>query len=329
MPNGTYAGTAARQLLTEIWYPTAPGAIPPVAQRDAALALGGARFPLVMYSHGYSDTRLSGGPLGSHLASHGYIVAAIDFPLSNIGAPGGPTVNDVPEQPLDISFVIDQLLAPGGRFAAAIDADRIALTGLSLGGLTTFIAAYHPELGDPRVRAAAPIAGLACYFTPAYYAASHLPLLILHGDLDALVGFDSNAAFAYANANPPKTLVTAHNASHTGFSPAGAGLPGDNPDDFGCTFLLAQLESSPPDNQALVSRLGGAANGVDLAACTDPCTAPRPLPPSLSGARQLEIANLVVFPFFESVLRDDRAMRRFLDEGLAAENAELSVQHED
>ncbi|MDX2168204.1 MAG: hypothetical protein SF182_14105 [Deltaproteobacteria bacterium] len=327
MPNGTYAGTAARVLVTEVWYPAAP--LPGAglaAQRDAALLADGAPYPLVLYSHGYSDTRLSGGPLASHLASHGYLVAAVDFPLSNIGAPGGPTINDVPEQPRDVSFVLDQLLAPQSRFAAVADPDRIALTGLSLGGLTTFLAAYHPDLGDPRVRAAAPVAGLACYFTPAYFAASHLPLLILHGDRDALVPFDANARFAYANANPPKTLVTVHHGSHTGFSAAGAALPGDNPDDFGCAFLLQAFENSPPDIDAVLRRLGGVANGLDIAACEDPCTAPIPLPASVSSPRQLEIANLAVFPFFESVLRDDRAMRRFLDEGLAAENAELAVE---
>ncbi len=65
--------------------------------------------------------------------------------------------------------------------------------------------------------------------------------LLSSQEKSTLVSFDANAAFAYANANPPKRLITAHHASHTGFSPAGAGLPGDNPDDFGCTFLLTAL----------------------------------------------------------------------------------------
>ena len=44
-------------------------------------------------------------------------------------------------------------------FAGGIDRDRIGAMGLSLGGLTTTLVAFHPTLGDPRIRAAVSIAG--------------------------------------------------------------------------------------------------------------------------------------------------------------------------
>jgi len=327
MPNGTYAGTASRTLVTEIWYPlAAPAAPSETEQRDAPIDTAATPYPLIMYSHGYIENRTGGAYLARHLASYGYIVAAPDFPLSNGGAPGGPTINDVPEQPGDISFVIDQLLAPDTRFAGAIDAQRIGFTGLSLGGWTTFLAAYHPTLRDPRVRAAAPIAGPSCYFSHAYFADTDTPLLIVQGDLDALVPYTANSLVAYGNANPPKTLVTVHNGSHTGFSGLGALIPGDNPDDVGCTALLSALQKSPPDQEALLARLGGSAAGIDASPCVDPCTAPMPLPPSVPGTRQLQLAELSVFPFFEATLRGDAAMQRFLDQGLAAENPEILYQ---
>lgn len=328
MPNGTYAGTAARQLVTEVWYPAdaaADGAT--MDLRDAALASAGQPFPLVLYSHGYSEGRLGGAYLARHLASHGYIVAAPDFPLSNGNAPGGPTMNDLPDQPRDLSFLLDQLLA-GPRFGAAIDAQRIGVAGLSLGGWTTYLAAYHPTLRDPRVRAAAPIAALGCSLSHAYFAGSSAPLLIVHGDLDAAVPYDANARTAYTNANPPKRLVTVHNGSHTGFSGLATLLPGDNPDEIGCSILLDALDKSPANWELLYTRLGGSAAGIDATPCVALCTATTPLPPAVRNARQLELATLSVYPFFAATLRGDAAMQRFLDEGLATENSEIAVEAE-
>ena len=93
--NGDYAGSDARALPTLIWYPEG---------YDGS-------SPLVVYSHGFRSNREGGAYLAEHLASYGYVVASANFPLSNGMAPGGSTIEDTPNQPGDVSFIIDQVLA--------------------------------------------------------------------------------------------------------------------------------------------------------------------------------------------------------------------------
>lgn len=327
MPNGVYTGTASRTLVTEIWYPTtASPDHPPEGRRDAPLDSSGAPYPLVVYSHGFMDQRRGGDFIGLHLASHGYIVAAPDFPLTNFFAPGRPTILDVPQQPGDVSFIIDRLLDDGSAFAAAIDRQRIGLTGLSLGGLTTHLATFHANLRDPRVRASAPIAGPACFFTDVFFATADVPLLVVHGDIDAIVPYEENGVHAFEEAQPPKYLVTVIGASHTAFSALGAQLPVDNPDVVGCAALAGRIPG-PEEQQRLGEALGGPAVGIVPGDCPLPCEE-EPPPLALRGDRQLQLTLLAVFPFFEAYLRGDDAMLRFLEQGLDPQTPEIEVQVE-
>src|SRR5262249_58569075 len=97
--------------------------------------------------------------LTTHLASHGYIVAAPTFPLMSLGAPGGATIADVPAQAGDVTFVIDSLLAVAGdarnRLAGGVDGERIGLTRHSGRAPAALLTAYHAHLPQPRIRAAA------------------------------------------------------------------------------------------------------------------------------------------------------------------------------
>ena len=118
---------------------------------------------MVIYSHGFMSSREEAQYLGEYLASHGYVVAAADYPLSGFNAPGPQLAQDVVNQPGDISFILDDLLrrndSAGDTLHNRIDPQRIAAVGLSLGGMTTELVAYHPETSDPRVAAAVSIAG--------------------------------------------------------------------------------------------------------------------------------------------------------------------------
>jgi predicted dienelactone hydrolase len=332
MANGSFPGAPNRTLVTEIWYPAAAAGDATIAeQRDAPVDGRDAPYPLIIYSHGFMSDRRGGAYLARQLASLGYTVASPDYPLTFAGAPGGPNALDVAEQPGDVHFLIDRLLslsAPGkSRFAGAIDAQRIGLTGLSLGGLTTFLATFHPTLRDPRIRAAAPIAGPACFLTHAFYGERAVPLLILHGDIDAIVPYRQNAVFAFQHANAPKRLVTIVGGSHTGFADGieqvleGA----NNPDDLGCR-ALAGVPQSNEGADPVLSRLGGAANGVVAGDCPPACTGPRPH--SIRPSRQHELTILSIVPFFEATLRGDQRARRFLDTTLTEENSELALQHQ-
>jgi predicted dienelactone hydrolase len=91
----TYVSPLAetRPLVTEVWYPAdAQAAGAPEdprfgGVRDAAPARG--RFPLLVFSHGFSNGQGARGAYPAyarHLASHGFIVAAPDHPNDTVQA---------------------------------------------------------------------------------------------------------------------------------------------------------------------------------------------------------------------------------------------------
>ena len=314
----------SRTLVTQIWYPTTPNAGgTEEEQPNAPLLWSGPAVPLIMYSHGFMSSHTEGMYLADHLASYGYIVAAPDFPLSHIGTPGGATVADLPNQPGDVTFLIDVLLADR-TFGPVIDRSRIGLTGLSLGGTTTLLTAFHPDLRDHRVRAAAAMAPGACFFSQAFYANAQLPLLLVDGDIDAITPYKENTLFAYGEADPPKYLVTLIGGTHTAFSAAASLFETqNNPDDVGCGALGGGLTGIDP---SLLELLGGAGAGIIAGDCLLPCSGPKPLPHAMRPSRQHTLTVLSIFPFLESTLRGEVRAHEFLVNTLAAENADATTQ---
>jgi dienelactone hydrolase len=178
---------AGRSLPTEVWYPATeehagqdlnestrdsfemlPG-LPASWQdavRDARLRSG--RHPLIAFSHGYGGHRRQSTFLCSHLASHGYVVAAVDHTgntvfdvlhaVMQLQSGGARPDTDamlrefIEARPADVSFMLDQVLA--SEFASVIDASRIGMTGHSFGGWTTLVTSTR----DHRIRAAVPLA---------------------------------------------------------------------------------------------------------------------------------------------------------------------------
>ena len=134
------------------------------AVRDATPRRG--RHPLVAFSHGYGGHRRQSTFLCTHLASHGYVVGAMDhtgntmlevvqgvMTLRSGGTlPHPDTVlrEFVVLRPADVSFVIDHILGTDGL----VDADRIGMAGHSFGGWTTLTTTAR----DRRIRAALPLA---------------------------------------------------------------------------------------------------------------------------------------------------------------------------
>lgn len=307
--NGDFAGAGERQLQTTVWYPQ---------EREYS------PYPLLVYSHGFSSSRREAEYLARHLASHGYVVVAADYPLTNMRAPGGPQVKDVVNQPADVSFLIDSLLQlstdAGHGLHGQIDPERIGALGLSLGGLTTTLAAFHPELRDERIRAAISIAGPTFVFTPAFYRHHSLPFLMLAGDIDALVPYRANAA-PVPEQVPGGELVTIRNGSHTGFAgPAGIMRWLQNPDAVGC--WIVQRNAGDAMEDPWFDLIGPPEMGIDYAAEADLCTLD-PLPEAMNTLRQQMITTVVVSSFFESrfarSLPARTAAARYLRQVLAAE----------
>lgn len=316
MPNGSFPGAPDRTLVTEVWYPAVS------AGRDTALDATGAPHPVVIHSHGFLDSRLGEAYLTRHLASHGYVVAAIDYPLTRGGAPGGANPADVDQQPGDWSFVLDRLLED---FAGAVDPQRVGASGLSLGGLTTYLVTYHATLRDPRIRAAATQAGLSCLFERSFYDGAEVPLLILYGDSDQLLPYTRNGRRAFSNANEPKFLVRLRRGSHTGFSGfATAFDPTVHYDAIGCVAIGSDLSDSEAENS--FADLAGPGVDLDPRSCPGPCRRPVPSRPSMVAERHHELTRVSTLAFFDAYLRGDEGAGCFLSRRFSRENRDASAR---
>lgn len=307
--NGSVPAAPGRALPTEVWSPASSGSAP---------------YPLIVFGHGLGGSRSSLSSLSEHLASHGFIVAAPDFPLSNGGAPGGPTIADIESQPGDVRAVIDHLLeAP--ELAGAIDPDRIGASGYSWGGLTTLLVTYHRALRDRRIRAALAIAAPACFVTPAFFGGARVPLLLLDGGTDLIVPLAENGTRAFRASRGRSQLVVIENGSHTGFSAfASLFAPVPHYDVLACqalTTLLGTAWDDPSDEpfRALVAPRAGVV--APPGRCPVPCApeAVASVPPSsMPGARQQELLRIVATAFFDARLRDNDMARCVLARGLRA-----------
>lgn len=219
--NNGVAGKADRTLVTTVYYPagSAPSAsVPPATTADATPASSGGPFPLVVFSHGLGANEAIYAPLLASWAAAGYVVAAPHFPLTYAGTPGGVNGGDVQNQPGDLRFVIDQVLAeaavPGSPLRGLVRADAIGLAGHSNGAITTLGAVAHTCCREPRAKAAVVLAGITSPFGNGRYdLADTPPLLFVHGVDDALVAY--NQAVADVNAvRAPKGMLTLDKGDH-------------------------------------------------------------------------------------------------------------------
>jgi predicted dienelactone hydrolase len=316
--NGEFVGAPSRTFETTLWYP-----------RDDAGPL-----PLVVYSHGFLSNRREGGYMAEHLASHGFVVVSADYPLTNRRAPGDPDVTDVVHQPADVSFLIDSVLALEGDarpFRGRIDRDRIGVMGLSLGGLTSTLVAFHPTLRDPRVRVAISIAGPSSFLSRSFFATARVPFLMIAGTDDAIVPYTENGPPILHRA-PTGSLLSIEGATHVGFAGVAATLPflrfSHNPDGFGCRYLEDHLDLDEPVGETAWAGLGGEKEGIDLSSDLPlPCTR-GDLPRAIRPPRQQIITTLAVRAFLESALAPAAELReaaaRYLAHALASDLPEAT-----
>jgi dienelactone hydrolase len=178
----------------------------------------GGPYPLVVMSHGatgHPDELEETAPMW---AAEGFVVAQPAFPLTNREAPDGfGSAGDVVNQPGDVSFVIDQVLAAGddptSPLHGLVDPEAIGVVGHSLGGATTYAVTYDTAMGDDRIDAAVVFAGLLLPMPGGGFDfTGGPPLLILHGDADDVpIGLSADA---YSQAVSPKWFVTLLGAGH-------------------------------------------------------------------------------------------------------------------
>ncbi len=153
------AGDAApRKLVLEIWYPAdgdgnaplatypnvtrshAPFEVLGSSYRDVEPATAMDGFPLVVLSHGYTGYRTIMFYLGEHLASHGYVVAAIDHTDSTNAeidmqnAPGAGFISTLLNRTRDQQQVLEYFARSGSPLTAMTNSNAAAVIGFSMGG---------------------------------------------------------------------------------------------------------------------------------------------------------------------------------------------------
>ena len=218
------AHPGGRPVTVELWYPSTSAAIAGVDRyvvnlfgidiaktptyRDVARAAG--PFPVVLFSHGNGGIRFQSLFLAGHLASHGYVVASpdhhgdtfLDLALGIVDPIASSAVN----RPLDMQFVLDQLLArnasAGDFLAGAIDPARVGMSGHSFGGYTTFALAGTGTIAgrtfaDPRMRSFLALAPATSVFPDAFFPTVTAPILTVGGTLDVTTPFATEQKRAF------------------------------------------------------------------------------------------------------------------------------------
>lgn len=278
-----FTGEPGRRLVAQIWYPaqagTGVGAAPYVedgaalaplarllglpgwalghlalvrthARSEAAMAASSERWPVVIFAHGRGGFRQHNTGLVEALASHGYVVVALDQPGAAAGVrlPDGrrldfdPRMADrafahamAPALAEDITFLIDALqrLNAGDlheRWKARFDLTRLGAAGVSLGGAVIAQACVL----DQRIRACLPI---DVYMPPAAAAGGlSQPTLWITRDAETMrregwaeidvAETQETIASAWSGMAAPGYVLRAPGAYHVDFSDAALMAPG-------------------------------------------------------------------------------------------------------
>ncbi len=318
--NDTYAGSPERRLVLDVVYPAE------AAESDAPVAAGS--FPLVIYAHGFMSDRAENTPLLEYLASHGVIVLAPTFPLSNREAPGGSTLSDTINQPGDVRFLLDHALAGDSALAflkGRVDPQRVGLAGLSLGGLTAALTGFFEGFRDPRVRVIATLAAPLCLLPADAWPADAPPALFVYGTADQIAPYEANARKALESAKAPTLLATVHGGTHVGFAAVAGPIFADmeDPDQIGCAAFKANVGDQTLAGIAAASGFGGEAS--DAAACPEPCSLSE-WPKAMSTAAQADLITLSVGAFLRGHLQGEPDLLDFVRRGLPAQRAEVTIE---
>jgi predicted dienelactone hydrolase len=279
----------------ETWYP-------------AGSAAPGPR-PLVVFSHYSGGHRRSATFLCTHLASHGYAVAALDH--SEVVAAGlAPRAGETPAERSarigavissrvpDVRFLLDYLL-DGQADGVVLDAGRVGLAGHSFGGWTVLAT---PE-SDPRVRAVVAMApGGSSHPTPGVLPLSltfawgrDVPVLYLAAEDDVPVPL-AGVRELFDRTRATKQLVILRHADHQHFA-----------DDVEASHEALRAMTLPGD-------------AGWIPAAMQPITELCPGEHAHLFARGLALAHL------DATLRESAAAARFLAGDLEAELAARGIE---
>jgi predicted dienelactone hydrolase len=217
---------------------------------ENAPAKTGARYPLVLMSHGYRGWASHFSNLAETLASKGYVVAAIDHgdasfdSLTTFQMSFGNVMLDRAQ---DQRQILSQLLARAGSdtagFAALIDPDKVGLIGYSMGGFGALATAGAPydatsktikqlpaaaqtamardaDSVAPKIKALVTLAPWGGQPDNRSWTAGDLakitaPVLMIAGDQDDVVNFDHGVSWLFDNlTGSDRRLLVYQSARH-------------------------------------------------------------------------------------------------------------------
>ncbi len=192
------------------------------AHRGAPVREG--RFPLVIFSHGNGGSRHQNTFWCDYLASHGYIIVSADHTGNArwtiidgkpIAAAAGERLNSAKDRPLDVCFLLDQMIrwdtGADARFAGRIDTEHAAIAGMSFGSFTAHWAADR----EPRFKAVVAMSG-----APPAHTNLTVPSLRMLGTEDRTLGVLGNALIRdnHAKHTGPSFLLEMKNGGHYSFT---------------------------------------------------------------------------------------------------------------
>ncbi len=212
------------------------------------------RFPLILYSHASYGHRRQSALLLTHLASHGYVVAAADH-TGNTAAEWGGVAAGAPALPAaereariarmishrvpDLRFLLDALLSdPAGVVSSSIEPTRIGLLGWSFGGWAVLATLEQDDRFGAVVAMAPagsskPLPGIIPA-TLTFAWKREVPALYLVAERDRFTPLDGEHEL-FARAPSPKRMFVLGGADHGHFADE-VGEPGECPPDSAHAF---------------------------------------------------------------------------------------------
>jgi predicted dienelactone hydrolase len=323
--------TAARTL-TEIWYPARPRyrgqdldnatrdrfLIVPNwpesrqnAIRNASPAQNG-KLPLILFSHGGYGHRREASNICTHLASHGYIVAAPDFPGDNIADSFAsvdaesatikkkPIDESAKARPLQASHFLDQVIDIAPSRGLSIDKTKIGACGGSMGGYTS-LAMNSIDLRPSATFAMNPMCGTRSPIPQIHRLQSLLrvddwnravPTCIVTGDADPII-IAEDVRELFRSLRAPKRLAIIGGVGHVHFA--------DHAEIVHEQMRMAYLSGSFPDPEIDAIALG---------------TAMRPFSDLLSEQSALDVACALGLAHMDTNLKGSRDAHAFLENDL-------------
>ena len=308
--------TRDRPLTTDVWFPLANDASgtahrytfitgdyyesPQAISATPDLISPDGPFPLVVYSHGSGGQRYIASDYTEALASHGYIVVAPDHTGNTAIERVAGTEIDRPrvalDRPLDVIAVIDAMTNPESSetvgFVGSTDPERIAVTGHSFGGFTSYavVSGFENELGsspaDTRVDAIIPLApavgdGVSedTLLTDDRLDAITTPALVMVGTDDKTTPVDPNVTRAFdLTRSLPSYRAELVAAEHQSFTDV-------------CDYLVSFPLLDPPASEAVIVAIDAVAG--------EGCS-----PDDMPIERVKELTNTFAVSFLDSIFAD-------------------------